>query len=124
MTNTIRYNIDNIAIQNMRDNPIEETDYVYATGIRGFVRRRRSIADKRRAMINKIVDAKVKAKISRADAKKITAQSKIESAKSDAAMSRSLGTSPKKSNMGLYIGLGVGALVLIGAAFYFLKKKK
>lgn len=131
MTNTIRYNIDNIAIQNMRDNPIEETDYVYATGVRGFVRRRRSIADNRRDRKDKKVDAKVQlklaradSKIVRADAKKITAQSKIESAKSDAAMSRSLGTSPKKSNMGLYIGLGVGALVLIGAAFYFLKKKK
>ena len=124
MTNTIRYNIDNIAIQNMRDNPEEDTDYVYATGIRGFVKRRRKIADNRRARKDKKVDARVQVKTGRVAAKNLTAQSKIQAAKSDAAMAKSLGAAPKKSNTGLYIGLGVGALLLIGAAFYFLKKKK
>jgi LPXTG-motif cell wall-anchored protein len=124
MENTIRYNIDNIAIQNMRDNPEEDTDYVYATGVRGFVKRRRKIADNRRARKDKKVDARVQAKTGRVAAKNLTAQSKIQAAKSDAAMARSLGATPKKSNTGLYIGLAAGALVLIGAAFYFLKKKK
>lgn len=124
MTNTIRYKIDNIAIQNMSENPTEDTDYVYATGMRGFVRRRRKIADNRRARKDKKIDARIATRTGRIDAKKTTAQSKIEAARSDAAMAKSLSSSPKKSNTGLYIGLGVGALLLIGAAFYLLKKKK
>lgn len=34
------------------------------------------------------------------------------------------GGKPKKSNTGLYIGIGVGAVVLIGTVVYFATKKK
>jgi LPXTG-motif cell wall-anchored protein len=126
MDNTLRFNVSNVAIDDMRYNPIEDTDFVYATGgIRRFAKRRRSIADNRRARRDKKVNAKVSAKTGRVSAKQTVAQSKLAAAKSDAAMAKALSSSsPKKSNTGLYIGLGVGALLLVGAAFYFLKKKK
>lgn len=125
MENTIRYNIDNIAIQNMNNNPIEDTDYVYATGIRGFVKRRRNVADRRMARKDKRIEGRNIAKTGRSSAKQTKAASQLESSKGDVEMAKALSSNTsKKSNTGLYIGLGVGALVLVGVAYFFLKGKK
>ncbi len=124
MDNLIKSNIFT-GMSDMTYNPTDDSEnYLYiGGGIRRFVKRRQSVKDRKMSLKEKKVQGRVDAKTGRVAAKNVKAQSKIADAQSDAELAKAI-TPTKKSNTGLYVGIGVGALLLIGAAFYFLKKKK